>query len=270
MKKLIARYRYSLILLKQLVKTDFKLRYQGSVLGYLWSLLRPLALFTVLYVVFVYFIQLGSAVPFYASYLLLGIVFWNFFTEMTSGTISSIVDRGDILRKINFPKYVIIIAGSVSALINLAFNAIVLLFFMFLQGIPFGPSLLFIPLLLFELFILALGCSFLLSALYVKFHDVKYIWEVILQAGFYATPILYPLTKVIEINVTVAKLIMLNPIAQIIQDARFLVITDETTTIGHLYGTNKIYLVPIGIVITLFTLSAFFFRNHSKSFAEKL
>src|SRR3982751_3602188 len=102
MHKLRERYRYSAILLKQLVKTDFKLRYQGSVLGYLWSLLRPLFLFVTLYYVFSRVFKMGNAIPHYKQYLLLGIVLWNYFTEVTTGSVGAIVGRGDLLRKINF------------------------------------------------------------------------------------------------------------------------------------------------------------------------
>src|SRR5665213_1421430 len=106
MHKIKQRYRYSIILLRQLVKTDFKLRYQGSVLGYVWSLLRPLLLFVILYLVFAKIFKQGGTVPHYPVYLLLGIVLWNYFVEVTSGSVSAIVSRGDLLRKINFPKYV--------------------------------------------------------------------------------------------------------------------------------------------------------------------
>src|SRR6266481_5362862 len=119
------RYNYSLILLRQLVKTDFKLRYQGSVLGYVWSLLRPLLMFVILYLVFTVFLPVGKGIPHYPVYLLLGIVLWSYFTEVTSGSVGAIVGKGDLLRKINFPKYVIILAISFSALINLAFNFII-------------------------------------------------------------------------------------------------------------------------------------------------
>src|SRR5205085_912081 len=109
------RYRYSIILLKQLVKTDFKLRYQGSLLGYIWSLLRPLALFVILYTVFAKILKVGNAIPNFPIYLLLGIVFWNYFAEVTTGSVTAIVGRGDLLRKLSFPRYVIVLAGSFSA-----------------------------------------------------------------------------------------------------------------------------------------------------------
>src|SRR4030042_6585150 len=130
MEKLQQRYRYSVILLKQLVKTDFKLRYQNSVLGYLWSLLKPLALFTILYIIFAKFLRIGDEVPNFAIYLLLGIVLWSFFAEITVGSVTLIVAKGDLLRKLNFPRYNIILAGSLSALINLFLNLLVVSVFM--------------------------------------------------------------------------------------------------------------------------------------------
>src|SRR5437764_525848 len=132
-KNLRKRYRYSVILLRQLVKTDFKLRYQGSILGYLWSLLRPLALFVILYLVFTKIFRIGRSIPNYPVYLLLGIVVWNYFAEVTSASVTAIVGRGDLLRKVNFPRYVIVLAASFSALINLALNFVVVAFFMVIK-----------------------------------------------------------------------------------------------------------------------------------------
>ena len=111
------------ILLSELVRTDFKLRYQGSVLGYAWSLLRPLMLFLILYIVFVKFLKLGTGIPNYPIYLLLGIVMWSFFAEMTSLSLSSIVGRGDLIRKIRIPRWIIVLSSSVTAVINLFLNS---------------------------------------------------------------------------------------------------------------------------------------------------
>src|SRR5258708_29457521 len=139
-----ARYRYSAILVRQLVKTDFKLRYQGSVLGYIWSLLRPLLLFLILYLVFTVFLPVGKGVPHYPVYLLLGIVLWNFFNEVTSGSVGAIVDKGDLIRKLNFPKYNIIVAVALSALINLFLNFIVIAIFMLFGHVGITWSAIFI------------------------------------------------------------------------------------------------------------------------------
>ncbi|RWZ79503.1 MAG: ABC transporter permease [Candidatus Chaera renei] len=268
MYKLWQRYRYSVILLTQLVKTDFKLRYQGSVLGYLWSLLRPLAIFAILYIVFVKFLRIGADIPHFPLYLLLGIVLWNYFAEVTSIGISSVVSRGDLIRKLNFPKYVIVVSASFSALINLALNFIVIAIFMSLTGVDISPSaVIMVPLLIIELFIFALGVSFLLSALFVKFRDINYIWEVVMQAAFYVTPILYPLSI---IPVKAAKVLLLNPVAQIIQDMRSLLITPQALTIAHLYDNPYIYLLPTGIVLLVALAGAAYFRKQSKYFAEEV
>lgn len=267
MNRLIQRYRYSAILLRELVKTDFKLRYQGSVLGYLWSLLRPLALFLILYIVFAKFLKFGGTIPHYPVYLLLGIMLWNYFVEVTSGGVGSIVAKGDLLRKINFPKYIVVIAGSMSALINLALNFAVLGVFMVTSGVDVGISILWLPFILLELFVLAIGLSFMLSALYVKFRDINYIWEVILQAAFYATPILYPLSL---IPTGAAKVLMMNPMAQIIQDARYVLITPQSETVSSLYKTGLWHVVPVACVVVLAGLAALYFRSRSKYFAEEV
>lgn len=270
MKKLQQRYRYSIILLKQLVKTDFKVRYQGSVLGYLWTLLRPLALFVILYVVFVKFLSVGEQVPYFAVYLLLGIVFWNFFVEVTTGSVAAIVSKGDLMRKLSFPRYVIIVAGTISAIINLMINMVVVLFFMYLSDVPFRVNGLLIVFPLAELFVFSLAIGLLLSALYVRFRDINYIWEVALQAGFYGTPILYPINIVVAMSLIGAKILMLNPMAQMIQDARSFLITDQTMTISTIYGNQWIRLVPVGIVVGFAIISVWYFKKRSPYFAEEV
>lgn len=262
------RYRYSSILLRQLVVTDFKLRYQGSILGYLWSLLRPLLLFLILYVVFTVFLPIGKGVPHYPVYLFVGIVLWNYFSEVTSGSVGAIVGKGDLLRKINFPKYVIILAVSISALINLVFNSIVIVVFMILNHVTIGFSALLIAPLIIELFILSAGTGLLLSTLFVRFRDVSYIWEVILQAAFYATPILYALQRVPH---QYSKWLILNPMAQIIQDSRHILVTPYSQTIYQIYGGDiLIWLIPIVVVIFMAISGGTYFKKRSKFFAEEI
>ena len=267
-KQIRKRYAYSVILLRQLVKTDFKLRYNDSVLGYVWSLLRPLFIFLILYLVFTVFLPVGKGVPHYPVYLLLGIVLWNYFSEVTSGSISAIVGKEDLLRKINFPKYVIIFAGSFSAFINLIINFGVIAVFMIVGHVAISWSALFIIPIIAELFLLAIGLAFLLSSLFVKFRDVSYIWEVILQAAFYATPILYALQRV---PTRYAKLLILNPMAQIIQDARYVLVTPYSQTIWHLYP-NKVWVwfIPVILTFTTVIVGALYFRSKSKNFAEDI
>ena len=268
MHKLTQRYRYSIILLKQLVKTDFKLRYQGSILGYAWSLLRPLFLFIILYIVFARFLKVGGSIPHFPVYLLLGIVLWNYFAEVTMGGVGAIVSQGDLLRKINFPKYVLILAGSFSAFINLILNFIVIAFFMFLTDVSVSWSAIIMIPLIAELFVFSIAMAFFLSALYVKFRDVSYIWDVVMQGAFYATPILYPLSL---IPLAAAKFLILSPMSQIIQDSRYVLVTKDTDTIHTLYGGNNwIWAIPIGVTLVTVVLAASYFRKQSKFFAEEV
>ena len=270
MKNLAARYRYSIILLKQLVKADFKLRYQNSFLGYLWTLLRPLLVFVILYVVFVKILKTGGNLPHFGVYLLLGIVLWNYFVEVTQGSINAIVGKGDMMRKVNFPRYVIVLAGSFSALINLIFNLLVVGFFMFLAKTQVSPLVILFPVIILELFIFSLSLGFLLSAMYVKFRDVGFIWEVVIQAAFFAIPIMYAFSLVTSKSLLLGKLLISNPVAQILQDARYMLITQKTETVYSVFGSAWAWLIPIGIVIVVGIISVLYFKKQSPNFAENV
>lgn len=253
-------------ILREMVVSNFKVRYQGSILGYLWSLLKPLFMFAIIYVVFTSVFSLGKDVPHYPVYLLLGIVLWSFFTEATSIGLSSITSSGDILRKISIPRYLLVVASSVSALINLGLNLIVVIILAFISGVDVRWEWLLLPIVIIELYVFAQAVAFFLAALNVKFRDIGYIWEILLQAGFYATPIIYPLTLVPE---QFQKLVLLNPMAQIIQDARYLLIWDGTMTIW-----SRIYspwmFVPILIIAVAVVTATMYFKKRSHTFAEDI
>ena len=264
-------FRKNRILLKELIKTDFKLRYQGSVLGYLWAVLRPLLMFAILYLVFAKLLRFGDDIPHYPVYLLTGTVLWNFFTECTGQGIQAIVNRGDLLRKISFPKYIVVVSATATALINLAINLCVIIIFALINGVTPSLSWLLVPLSIIELYAFALGISFLLGAINVKYRDVTSIWDVLTQALFYAVPIIYPLSLVISSGASgllAAKIILLNPIAQVIQDVRFNLITDATVTTWSMIGAYG--LLSILLVVIVLALAAIFFRRKSRRFAEEV
>jgi ABC-2 type transport system permease protein len=260
------RYRYPLIILGAMVISDLKLRYQGSFLGYLWTILRPLAIFTILYLVFVKFLKIGQGVPYYPIYLLLGIVTWGLFTEASNQSLSSIVTRASLLRKINFPRYVVILSVAASVLISFFLNLLVVVLFMIGMRVPVHLHAFWLIPLFVELLALSLAVSLILSALYVRFRDLNYIWEVLMQAAFYATPIFYPLTLVPE---RYARILILNPMAQIVQDARYVMITDQSQTISQLYGTQWARAIPVAVVLILSATSIVYFRRRSRMFAEE-
>lgn len=257
------------ILLKELTKTDFKLRYQGSVLGYLWALLRPLMMFAILYIVFAKLLRIGGDIPHYPVYLLCGTTMWSFFTECTSQGIQAIVNRGDLLRKISFPKYVVVVSATLTAVINMLINLGVIIIFALINGVAPSPTwLLAIP-AIFELYLLSLGLAFLLGSINVKYRDITSIWDVCIQALFYAVPIIYPISMVASTSEIAAKIILLNPISQAIQDIRFSLITTETITTWN-YLASPAVIIPIILVAATLIFGAITFRRKSKFFAEEV
>lgn len=254
-------------LVRELVVSDFKLRYQNSFLGYLWSLLKPLMMFGVLYIVFTKIIRLGDDIPHYPSYLLLGLVLWTFFVEATVAGMNSIVGRGDMIRKVSIPKYTIVISSVISAFVTFILNMVVVFVFMIIGEVPFRPEISLAVLYIIELIVFCLGISFLLSALYVKFRDFSHIWDVVLQILFYATPIIYSLSIV---PASFIKLVSISPLTQIIQDIRAVMITTDTLTTKEVFGSQMGRLLPFAIVIALTIFAAWYFRRVSKDFAEDL
>ncbi len=257
-------------LLLEMIRTDFKLRYQGSVLGYLWSLLKPLMLFAILYTVFTQFLRIGRGVPNYPISLLLGIILWTFFVESSSNALKSIVSRGGLIRKVNIPRYLIPVAAVSSAFINMVLNLIVLfIFVLFANNTPLGlQTIVIFPLLLVELVLLSLAVGFFLSALFVRYRDVEHIWDVAKQALFYTIPIIYPLSLIP--SEMIRKAIILNPLAQIIQGSRAVVTYGDTQTVADVYGNKYAILIPLGLVIITIIISSAYFRKRSRYFAEDI
>ncbi len=254
-------------LIRELVISDFKLRYQNSVLGYFWSLLKPLMMFGVLYVVFTQIIKLGNDIEHYPTYLLLGLVLWTFFVEATVAGMNAIVGRGDMIRKVSIPKYTIVISSVLSAFVTFLLNMIVVVVFMIFGNVPFRPEIFLSLFYIAELIVFCLGISFLLSALYVKFKDFSHIWDVVLQVLFYATPIIYTMSIVPKEFV---KFVSISPLTQIIQDIRAVVITADTLTAKEAFASQFGRLIPMLIVLVIAVVGVWYFRRSSKNFAEEL
>jgi ABC-2 type transport system permease protein len=251
-----------------LAVTEFKLRFFGSVLGYLWQLVRPLMLFGVLYFVFTEFVKIGEAVPHYPVVLLANIVLYTFFAEGT-GAVSSMVDHEALVRKIQFPRMAVPVSVVLTAGFNLVLNTIVVLGFALASGVDPRWSWIQAPLLIGLLAIFAMGLAMLLSALYVRFRDVKPIWEVLLQVAFYATPIIYAV-ETIDISQRLRELIMLNPLAMIIQQFRYAVIDPSAPSAGEAAGGVAMLLIPIALLLGLAALGYWYFNREAPRMAEDL
>lgn len=262
---------YSMVVLKELVKNDFKMRYQGSLLGVVWTVLKPLMLFVVMYFVFVRFLKFTDGTPHFAMVLLLGIVLWNFFSEATNMGMQSVSSRGTLLRKVHFPSYIIVMAATLNSMISLLINLGVVIVFSIVNGVHFTWRVIFVPVGILELYLIALGLSFLLATFNVYYHDIQHIWEVFMQALFYAMPIIYPLSMAVNVSPKFAKLILINPIAQTIQDVRYWLIAPETTpTTWNYIGSPWIKAIPILIAVAIFALGVHVFNRNSRKFAEIL
>ena len=255
-----------------LAVTDFKLKFFGSVLGYLWQLMRPLLLFGVLYVVFVQFVRLGGeSVPHYPAMLLMGVVTYMFFASATGGCVTAVLNREALVRKIEFPRLVIPLTIVLVAAFDVVLNYGALFIFIHADGIEPRWSWLEVPVLLFALGVLATGIGMLLSALYVRFRDVEPIWEVMLQALFYASPILYPIELVQdEAGENVVQAMMLNPLTAILQELRHAVIDPNAMSAAQAAGGRVWLLIPAGIIVGLFALGFWVFNREAPRIAEEL
>lgn len=253
-------------LIRELTFTDFKLKYQGSFFGYIWSLAKPLMLFGVLLLVFAKFFKMGGTIPDYPVYLLLGVVLWTFFVEATFASMNSIVGKGDLIRKVYFPRIILTVSASITALISLLLNLLIVFIFMVFSKVSFPASSPLLVLLLVEFFIFTSGVSLFLASLFVRYRDVLHTWEVFTQVLFYATPIIYPLSYVPG---ELGKIVMLNPLAQIIQDGRYVLITKETGTVFNTLPF-PVNLVPYLMPIAIFIAGYWFFQKEAYRFAEEI
>jgi ABC-2 type transport system permease protein len=257
-------------LTRTLAVSDFKLRFFGSVLGYLWQLVRPLLLFGVLYVVFTQIVRIGGDVELYPVALLLGIVLFTFFSEATGGAVTSLVDREALIRKVDFPRLAVPLATVLTALFNVALNLVAVIVFLLIAGGSVRVSWLELPLLVALMALFCTGLGMLLSALYVRYRDVRPIWEVVLQLLFYGSPIFYPIDAVIERSELAAKLMMLNPFAAIIQQARHALIAPSHPSPAEVLGSDALVLAPIAIAVAVLALGYVVFSRRAPRIAELL
>jgi ABC-2 type transport system permease protein len=250
-----------------IASTEFKLKYSDSALGYLWSLLKPLGLFGMLYIVFGHFFKLKGGIAHYPLYLLLGIVLWTYLTDATMLGMQSIVQRSTLISKLAFPRIIIPISVTLSSAITLCVNLVTIAVFIGVNRIvPDTKWLLLLPLLL-ELYVVALGVSLILSTLYVRFRDVGQVWELALQILFYASPIIYPVSFLPHWFRLIA---FISPFVQIIQDARSIVVPSAASvTAAGIYGSPFGELLPIGVACILLVGGYFLFRREEPWFAER-
>jgi ABC-2 type transport system permease protein len=250
-----------------LAATDFKLRFFGSALGYVWTLMRPLLLFGVLYVVFTEVVRFGGQVKHYPVYLLTAIVLFTFFSETTGRGVTSLVERENLLRKVRFPRLVIPLAVALHSLFNLGLNLIVVFVFVFASGIEPRASWLELVPLVALLVVFTTGVTMLLSALYVRYRDMQPIWEVALQILFYASPVIYVTSTFPD---RIEKEAMANPITAVLTQMRHALIDPTAPTAADAIGGAALLLIPLAVVVVSFALGTWVFMREAPRIAEDL
>jgi ABC-2 type transport system permease protein len=254
-----------------LARSEFKLRYFGSVLGYFWSLVRPLLFFGVLYLFFTQVVRIGTGVPHYGVYLLTGIVLWNYLAEATGNCVTCLVQREALLRKVRFPRLVVPLSVSLTATFNLAMNFIAVIVFALANGIL--PSLLWLEMvpIVLAFVVFATGLGMLLSALYVRFRDIQPIWEVFLQAWFYVSPIMYPASAYgSRFGAHLEHLAFLNPAAVLLTQMGHAFIEPAAFPSAVMAGRVRPVLIGLAIIPAVFALGSWFFVREAPRVAEEL
>jgi ABC-2 type transport system permease protein len=258
-----------------IARNEFKLRFFGSVLGYVWQLVRPLLLFGVLYVFFTKVAHVNSSdtpgQQHYGAQLLGSIVLFTFFAEATAGAVRSVVDRENLVRKIQFPRMVIPLSVVLLCLFNLALNLIVVLGFAVAEGVRPMLSWVELPLIIAMLVVFATGIAMLLSALFVSLRDIQPIWDVVNQVLFYCSPVIISVGTVREkVSTSLLHLYMLNPLAVVFQQFRHAMITHGTLSAGQALGGWSALLAPLAIVVGVFALGFWVFNRSAPLVAENL
>jgi ABC-2 type transport system permease protein len=262
--------------------TEFKRTYFGTVLGYLWSLIRPLMLFGVLLFVFTKVFKVGAKeVEHYPVMLLLGIVLFTFFQESSTNAVTSVVNQEAVVRKTQFPRLVIPLATVLTGAFNFCLNLVIVFAFIFAFGVEPTWTWLLFPFAVAALFVFTAAMSMALSVLYVRFRDVAIIWIVFAQVLFYATPILYPITAFH--NERYEHLLMINPLAVIFEQVRVWILAEPhqappingvpqphaPTAIEAAGGA--LHLLPaVAIYIAVCIFGVWIFRREAPRIAEDL
>jgi ABC-2 type transport system permease protein len=253
-------------LTRELAISQFKLKYTGSVLGYLWSLFKPLMMFAILYVVFAKLFHLDRNTPNFVFQLLFAIVLFTFFQETTAAAMNSIASNGNMIRKAYFPRVILVIAATLSSLMTFFINlALIILIAGSLGKLELGWYSLLAPLFIIELYLLVLGISLLLSSLFVFYRDLGHIWDIFMQLLIYASAVIYPITLIPD---HLRAWVLANPVAQIIEDTRRALVSNGIDWTGTIMQGR--YFVPFAIVAILLAAGFVVFNRLTPRFAEYL
>lgn len=248
--------------------TDFKLTFLGTVLGYLWSLMRPLMLFGVLYIVFTRVFEFGGEIAHYPVLLLMNLMMFTFFLEATDRAVDSVLNQETVVRKMQFPRLVIPLSVVLTSFFNLSLNLVVVFGFVLASGIEPRATWLLFPLVLVALVALTSVMAMILSALYPRYRDIKQIWAVMGTVLFYGSPVLYTVEFLQEAGFEAQLLV--NPLAPILEQARIWVIDPSAKSVTDAAGSIYGWIGPLVIFAALAAFAYWIFNREAPRVAEEL
>jgi ABC-2 type transport system permease protein len=263
---------YYVRVLRVFAMVDFKLKYLDSVLGYIWALGKPLSYFAVIWALLGGLFKAGVPYSHYPLFLLLGIILYGWFVDSVGMSMSSIVARSELMRRVSFPRIVVPLAATATAGLTFVANVLVAAVFIAISGITPGWDWLLIPPLLLEEYLTILGLGLLLATVYTRVRDIAPLWDLVAQLLLFAMPVMYSITVM---PYRVQQLLLLNPVAQVMQDVRAIILDDDgstsqSETIAGVYGAEAWRLLPVAIAVGLFVVGLRLFRRSAPKFAESL
>jgi lipopolysaccharide transport system permease protein len=244
-------------LIKNLVISDLKTKYSSSVLGFAWSMLNPLLMMLVLYFVFS---NIFKSQENFVVYLLVGILAWRFFTIGTTSAMFSIVGKSSLVTKIYIPREILTLSAAISSLISSTLEFVVLIPLLMILGAKVSFTVVMFPMVHLMYFLIIYGVSLILASLYVYYRDLNQIWDIVLQVGFFLSPIIYPLSLVPS---KYEFYYMLNPITRLINMYRDILLNGTIPKIS-----DFVIVLIFGAILLL--VGTAIFRKLSRRFAEEV
>jgi ABC-2 type transport system permease protein len=248
--------------------TDFKLTFHGTVLGYGWSLVRPLLMFGVLLAVFTQVFRFGDEVKDYPALLLLNVMLFQLFAEATQRAVVSVVEREQIVRKAQFPRLVIPLAIVLTEVFNLALNLLAVLVFILAYGVDPTWTWLLLPVIVLALLVITIAVAMIVSALFPRFRDVALIWSVLSTVLFYATPVLYPISVAPQ---RFSDILQLNPLTPVFEQAqKWIIDPDAPGALGAVSGSEYLLVASFAVLVAVCATALVVFSRESPRIAEEL
>lgn len=247
--------------------TEFRVRYSGSALGYVWTVLRPLLFFGVIFVVLRELIGFGANVENYAGMLVLNIILYQYFSDATNRAVRSVSAKENMVRKMQFPRMVIPLSVCLTAGFTLLLNLVAGLILIVATGVTVSPTWLLLPVIVVALVLLTTSISLILSVLYVRSEDTAEVWSLLSRMGFYLSPVLYPIELVPD---ALRGIVSLNPLAPLLIQAREWVIDPGAPSAVAAAGGVAGLLVPLGLILALALFGVWLFEREAPRVAEAL